>query len=54
MSRIITQFWVYVLPLPMSLAMYFVWAALSGSRIFACYVMVLPLVYGYVAAEMAI
>jgi len=53
MSRIITQFWVYVLPLPMSLAMYFVWAAWSGNRIFACYVMLLPLVYGYVAPGIA-
>ena len=53
MSRIITQFWVYVLPLPLSAAMYFVWAAWSGNRIFACYVMLLPLVYGYVAPGIA-
>jgi hypothetical protein len=53
MSRIITQFWVYVFPLPTSVGMYFVWAAWSGSRTFALYVMLLPLVYGYVAPGIA-
>jgi hypothetical protein len=42
-----------VLPLPVSVAMYLAWAAWSGSRIFTIYVMLLPLVYGYVAPGIA-
>jgi len=53
MSRIITQFWVYVLPLPVSVAMFFVWEAWSGSWTFAFYVTLLPLIYGYVAPGIA-
>ena len=53
MSRIFTHFWVYVLPLPLFVAMYFVWAAWSGSRIFALYVMLLPVIYGYLAPGIA-
>ena len=53
MSRIFTRFWVYVLPLPLFVAMCFVWVAWSGSRIFALYVMLLPVIYGYVAPGIA-
>lgn len=53
MSRIFTLFWVYVLPLPLSIAMYFVWVVWSGSQLFAAYMMLIPLIYGYVAPGIA-
>ena len=42
------RIWVYALPFPLFLAMYFAWLSWSNSRAFALYVMLLPLVYGYV------
>ena len=53
MSRIVIRFWVYALPLPLFVMMYFAWAAWSANRIFALYVMLLPLFYGYVAPGIA-
>lgn len=53
MSRIIMRIWVYVLPLPLCALMYFAWLSWSNSRAFAIYVMLLPLVYGYVAPGIA-
>lgn len=53
MSRTVIRFWVYVLPLPLFVVMYFVWAAWSDNRVFALYVMLLPLFYGYVAPGIA-
>jgi ABC-type proline/glycine betaine transport system permease subunit len=45
MSRAVIRFWVYALPLPLFVVMYFVWAAWSDNRVFALYVMLLPLFY---------
>jgi hypothetical protein len=53
MSRILTFIWVYVLPIPLSVAMYYIWAFWSGSQLFAAYVILLPLIYGYVAPGIA-
>ncbi|MGD0815598.1 MAG: hypothetical protein ABSA83_18550 [Verrucomicrobiota bacterium] len=53
MSRAVIRFWVYALPLPLFVVMYFVWAAWSDNRIFALYVMLLPVFYGYVAPGIA-
>ena len=53
MSRRITQFSVYVLPLPLSGAMYFAWLRWSGSIVFALYVLLLPLAYGYIVPGIA-
>jgi hypothetical protein len=53
MSRAVIRFWVYALPLPLFVVMYFVWAAWSDNRVFALYVMLLPLFYGYVAPGIA-
>jgi hypothetical protein len=49
----VIRFWVYALPLPLFLAMYFAWAEWSANRTFAIYVMALPLFYGYVAPGIA-
>lgn len=53
MSQLIMTFWVYVLPIPLCIAMYFAWLALSGSQVFALYVLLLPLFYGYVGPGIA-
>jgi hypothetical protein len=53
MSRTVIRFWVYALPLPMFAVMCFAWAAWSTNRVFALYVMLLPLFYGYVAPGIA-
>jgi len=53
MSRLIIRIWIYVLSLPMAIAMYFLWAAWSNNRTFALYVMLLPLFYGYVVPGIA-
>jgi hypothetical protein len=48
MSRMIIRIWVYALPFPLFLIMYFSWFSWSKSSAFALYVMLLPLLYGYV------
>lgn len=53
MSRTVIQFWVYALPLPLCVVMYLAWAAWAGNRVFALYVMLLPLFYGYAAPGIA-
>jgi hypothetical protein len=53
MSRTVIRFWVYVLPLPLFGAMWFAWFAWSQDRAFTFFVMLLPLVYGYVAPGIA-
>ena len=53
MSRLFIRIWIYVLPLPLGVAMYFVWAAWSHDRTFALFVMLLPLFYGYVVPGIA-
>jgi hypothetical protein len=53
MSRLFIQIWVYVLPLPLVVAMYFIWAAWSKEHVFTFYVMLLPIFYGYVAPGIA-
>ena len=53
MSRLIIRIWIYVLPLPLAVTMYFVWAAWSHDRTFALFVMLLPLFYGYVVPGIA-
>ena len=53
MSRTVIRFWVYALPLPLCVVMYLAWAAWAGNRVFALYVMLLPLFYGYVAPGIA-
>ncbi len=53
MSRFIIQVWIYVLPLPVAVAMYFLWTKWSDDRTFALFVMLLPLVYGYVVPGIA-
>jgi hypothetical protein len=52
-SRLFIRIWIYVLPLPLAVAMYFVWAAWSHDRTFAFFVMLLPLFYGYVVPGIA-
>ena len=49
----IIQVWIYVLPLPVAVAMYFLWTKWSDDRTFALFVMLLPLVYGYVVPGIA-
>jgi hypothetical protein len=53
MSRLLIRGWIYVLPLPLALAMYYVWAAWSGNRVFALFVLLLPVFYGYVVPGIA-
>ena len=53
MSRLVIHFWIYVLPLPLTVAMYFAWMAWSHNRAFTWYVLLLPLVYGYVVPGIA-
>lgn len=53
MSRIIIRFWVYALPFPLVLGMYFIWWTWANDRAFALYVMLLPVFYGYVAPGIA-
>ncbi len=53
MSRTVIRFWVYALPLPLFAAMYFLWMRWSASPAFVCYVMFLPVVYGYVGPGVA-
>lgn len=53
MSRLIIRLWIYVVPLPLSAAMYFLWAAWARDRTFALFVMLLPLFYGYVVPGIA-
>jgi hypothetical protein len=52
-SRLFIRIWIYVLPLPLAVAMYFVWAAWSHDRTFALFVMLLPLFYGYAVPGIA-
>ena len=51
MSRLFIQIWVYIWPLPLVVAMYFIWAAWSKDHVFTFYVMLLPIFYGYVARD---
>lgn len=53
MSRLFILFRIYVLPLPLAIAMYFAWAAWSHDRTFALFVMLLPLGYGYIVPGIA-
>jgi hypothetical protein len=53
MSRFIIRLWVYILPLPLVAAMYVIWAAWSRNSIFALYVILLPLLYGYLVPGIA-
>ena len=53
MSRKIAYVWVYLLPLPVFTAMYFVWLSASGNLAFTLYVLLLPLLYGYISPGIA-
>jgi hypothetical protein len=53
MSRRLALFSLYILPFPLTAAMFFVWLRWSGDRTFSCFVLLLPLVYGYVVPGIA-
>ncbi len=53
MSRFLAFVWVYALPFPVSVIMFFVWSSWSGSRPFALFVLLLPLLYGYIGPGIA-
>ncbi|MEI8290875.1 MAG: hypothetical protein WCH99_15535 [Verrucomicrobiota bacterium] len=53
MKRLFMLFWIYVMPIPLAVAMYFAWMAWSKDRTFSMFVLLLPLFYGYVVPGIA-
>lgn len=53
MSRILLHLTTHVLPVPVTIAMFFVWQRWSGSVAFAALLILLPLLYGYIVPGIA-
>jgi len=53
MNRLVIRLWIYALPFPLTVVMYFLWVAWSNDRTFSLYVMLLPVFYGYVVPGIA-
>lgn len=48
MRKFFVSFWEYIAPVPLTVVMYFIWLHWYASQAFALYVILLPLVYGYI------
>lgn len=51
--KLIMYFWIYVLPLPLFILMAYVWQVFMKTTLFTIYVLLLPVLYGYIVPGIA-
>lgn len=51
--KLIMSFWIYVLPLPLFILMAYVWQFFMKTTLFTIYVLLLPVLYGYIVIGFA-